>query len=187
MDPIKTAANRLSATQIGSYTWAYRADETGQWYAVDGDTMADLGQRILDGQVDAYSLWCAERAPVLLISGTDHDALDTLCDAGGNAERDYRCQCGTATGVRCEWVGNRSELVHVRWVPESDRGSAKASGTYDMGAYAVSLYVSPDCAEMLTHEFVDGEQTDDLDPYVRVVGPAYASPDADHHGQSVRQ
>lgn len=105
------------------------------------------------------------------ISDQDHDRLDQA--RADCIDIAYRCQCGRATGVRCEWTGPREELVHVRWVPASDRGSAAASGTYTGGAYAQSLHVTAECAEMLRYIYKDGEPTDREDPYVRIVGPAY--------------
>lgn len=169
---VARAVEMIGALRLEDGDYAYRADETGEWYRLTELDLEDLEERIAAGERDAYSLWCA--SPYLEeIEDTDHDTLDAICNAGGAAEHDYRCQCGTATGERCRSVGPRRRLLHVRWVPESLRGSAKASGTYTRGGAARDLYLHPECAEMLAHEWVDGEQTEDLDPFVFVVGPAY--------------
>lgn len=171
------SAAHIDAVDIGGDQWAHYATEAGTWWITDSDTLESLCDYLdhADAEVrrDAYSHWC-NSGDAEEVSDTDHDTLDRICDAGGSAEDDYRCQCGRATGVRCEWTGRRDRLVTVRWVPESDRGSARASGTYTSGAYAQTLYVTPRCADVLAHVYVDGEQTDELDEYVRVVGPAYA-------------
>lgn len=172
-DPIGAGITRLGAVDLGDEQYAYYADETRAWYLVSADDVRDLGARLLAGEQDAYSLWCAATIATE-VRDTDHDRLDQIVEALGDDSRvRYRCQCGTAMGERCAWTGRRDELVHVRWVPASDRGSAQASGTYASGAYATSLYVYRDCAELLRYEWADGEQTDREDPFVRVIGAAY--------------
>jgi hypothetical protein len=169
---VRAGVERLSAVKVDDRgDHAYRADETGKWYQVTESDVAELGAAILAGHGgDTYSLWCTGAGEE--ISDLDHGALDAIMDAGGEAR--YRCQCGSATGECCEWTGDRKELMHVRWVPASLRGSAKASGTYASGPCAQSLYVSPQCADMLAHVTnEEEEQTEELDEYVRVVGPAY--------------
>ncbi len=152
--------------------YAYYADETSAWYLVTASDVRELGEAMMRGDEDedAYSVWCTGYGEE--VGDTDHDRLDQIADET-TLEVVYRCQCGEALGQRCEWTGDRKELIHVRWVPDSDRGSAQASGTYDMGAYAQSLYVTAGCAEVLRYEYADGEPTDREDPYVRVCGPAY--------------
>lgn len=163
-----------TVVELSGDSRAYRADETGRWVIVSAEDWRDLERRLAKGQTDAYSLWCAETSSGREVSARDdHDLLDAICDAGGAAERDYECQCGRATGESCQWSGHRDELHLVRWVPESDRGSAQASGTGTRGAYAKKLYVSPECADMLAHVYEDGEQTAALDPYVEDCGVAY--------------
>lgn len=174
----RTAAVAAAVAHLGAVSvrdgYVYRAEESGSWWLVDEADMAEAGAAILGGAGDWYSLWCAS-STAEEVSGLDHDTLDAICDAGGDAERDYSCQCGSATGTRCSWSGHREQLVTVRWVPESDRGSAKASGTYTHGGYALKLYVSPECADMLAHIYdEEGEQTEEEDPFVRIVGATYA-------------
>lgn len=56
---VNAAVAHLDAVGHGS-GYAYRAEETGSWYAVTSDDMAELGAAILAGRAtQAYSLWCA--------------------------------------------------------------------------------------------------------------------------------
>lgn len=174
IDNTKAALEMLNEHVEYRGGYAYRAEETRLWYAVTHEEVEELAEMLADGTADAYSLWCTSAGEE--ISDVDHDALDALIDAGAVPEHvAYRCQCGAATQLRCEWTGPRTELHKVRYVHESDRGSARASGTYTRGGYAVALYVAPTCADMLTHVYNDeGEQTDELDEFARDCGPAYA-------------
>lgn len=165
-EEIKAAAARLKAVRLADGRYAYRADETHSWWLVTADDLADLGSD------EDYSEWCSS-SDGEEVSDLDHDTLDAICEAGGDAEHDYRCQCGPAMGERCAWTGDREELLEVRWVPDSDRGSARASGTYARGAYAETLYVTEQCADDISYVWEDGAKTEELDPYVHVVGPAY--------------
>jgi len=161
----------LDAIQVdGDY--AYLAAETRRWWVCTAEEVVDLGERLAADPDRGYSEWCSGWSGEE-VDGLAHDILDAICAAGGAAERDYTCQCGQALGERCAWSGHREELVLVRWVPDSDVGSAQASGTGTYGAYARRLYVAPECAEVLRYVYVDGERTEVEDPYVRVVGPAY--------------
>ena len=172
-DPMLAAGtDRLDAVDIGQDQYAYWADDAHAWYVVTADDVRALGRALRDddGDADAYALWCATCGEE--VSDLDHDQLDRIADATDRPVT-YRCQCGRATGVRCEWTGPREELWHLRWVPDALRGSACASGTYTSGAYASSLYVTGDCADDLAHVWVDGEMTEEEDPYVRIIGPAY--------------
>ena len=56
---IGAAVEHLDAIEHdGGY--AYRAEETGSWYAVHAGDMAELGAAVLAGRAsEAYSLWCA--------------------------------------------------------------------------------------------------------------------------------
>lgn len=56
---IAAAVSHLDAiAHDGGY--AYRAEETGLWYEVSADDMAELGAAVLAGRASqAYSLWCA--------------------------------------------------------------------------------------------------------------------------------
>lgn len=126
----------------GGGDYYYRAEETDRWYRVDADALGRLAAALRsDSDGTAYSEWCQWYGEE--VCGTEHDILDRICDLGGPAEGDYVCQCGKATGERCGWSGHRTELHRMLWVPDSDRGSARASGTYTHGAYAYTLYVSP--------------------------------------------
>ena len=167
-----TGINSLDAVKIGDHQYAYYAQETGAWYLVDEFDIQNLGAALRAGKPDAYSIWCAG-TPATRVDDLEHDILDRIADAAPDRGVSFRCQCSRATGQRCEWTGEREDLILVRWVPDADRGSAEASGTFTRGAYARSLYVSPGCAEMLRYEYEDGERTDREDPYVRIVGPAY--------------
>lgn len=171
----------LNAVRLADGDYAYRAEETGLWYRVSEDDVIDLGERIekaracrtpdcADEPHDAYSHWCASCGEE--ISDLDHDAVTEVREAGGDMA--YRCQCGTATGQRCEWTGALEDMTVVRWVPESDRGSAKASGTYSHGAYAMALTIeSETCVDVVTHEYdPDTEDCTIVSEYAHVVGPA---------------
>lgn len=159
---VKIAVERLGAVRLADGGYAYRAAETGHWYIVSGADLEALGERLAADDPDAAE-----------VDGQDHNTLDAICAAGGAADHDYTCQCGKAMGERCMWRGHRRELHLVRWVPESDRGSAQACGGYTYSGYARTLYVSAECARTLAHMYEDGEQTEALDPYVRDCGPAY--------------
>lgn len=66
-------------------------------------------------------------------------------------KRDVRCECGEATGTRCEWTGPKADTVVVEWMPEYLRAShaaARNSGVYPHNG-SVRLRVAPACAEML--------------------------------------
>ena len=59
--PLATAIAKLSAVDHdGDY--AYYEEGTHQWYQVTEGDMIDLGERLVRGDRDAYSLWCAETA-----------------------------------------------------------------------------------------------------------------------------
>lgn len=156
-ESLRAGIDRLHAVQLSDGRYAYLAPETDSWYRITERDICALGDDLRSGEDDAYSLWCTVCGEE--IGDTEHDQLDMIADATDTPVA-YRCQCGTATGDRCEWTGDREDLVHVRWVPDSDRGSAQASGSYR--AYAISLYVTAECAERLEDE-----------PFVRVIGPAY--------------
>jgi hypothetical protein len=64
---------------------------------------------------------------------------------------EVHCECGEATGVRCEWTGPKADTVAIDWMPESLRESHRAarnSGRYPHNG-ALRLRVNSDCAEML--------------------------------------
>lgn len=63
-------------------------------------------------------------------------------------EKSGRCECGEATGVRCDGVG----VVTVEWMPVSLRAEhveARNRGIYPHNG-ALRLFVTQTCAEMLT-------------------------------------
>jgi hypothetical protein len=73
-DALEAGLARIGGTCAGPGKVAYYADETGSWYVVDEDDVADLGRRLLSGDsgaeppADIYSVWCAE---------TDAEELDS--------------------------------------------------------------------------------------------------------------
>ena len=146
----QTALDRLDATRLTDGRYAYHADETRTYYVVDEAEIALLAEMMADPDVqDAYSEWCA-------ISGEEAD-VQVLRELGVDVP--VTCECGTATGVSCEWSGPRDETVLVEWMPEQHRESHRAarnSGTYPANG-AVRLRVSEGCADLLLE--TDGEWT----------------------------
>lgn len=68
-----------------------------------------------------------------------------------------RCECGEATGVRCEWVGPQRETIVVHFMPEylrATRDAAGYSGCYP-GNGSLRLRVSQGCAMDLCEEHGD--------------------------------
>lgn len=165
---IAAAIERLGAVTLADGDYAYYAEESREWWTVTDDDVAELGAMLLAGESDAYSIWCAEGYGDL-VNDTDHDAVEEIKKAGGNIN--FRCQCGAWSGERC--LGeetDRSELVRVRFVPDWQKGSAKASGTYTRGAYATEIAVSEECAEQMRYlRDEDGDLTTEEDPFVEVL------------------
>ena len=62
-----------------------------------------------------------------------------------------QCECGAATGERCQWSGPAAETVVVEWMPEYLRESHAAAG--NAGAYpangSLRLRVERECAARL--------------------------------------
>jgi hypothetical protein len=58
-DQLAEGVERLHASRFGGH-YIYRADETGLDYTASESDVADLGRRLLAGEEDAYSRWCAE-------------------------------------------------------------------------------------------------------------------------------
>lgn len=58
-----------------------------------------------------------------------------------------RCECGRLDdcGGPCSETLDLRRAVRVAWVPESQRGSAEASGTWAAGAYAEEAWITPQC------------------------------------------
>lgn len=70
----------------------------------------------------------------------------------------YRCECGDATGVRCEEIILRRETaIVVEWMPEWIRASHEAAGNSGQWPAngSLRLRVTPRCAEMLTESDPD--------------------------------
>lgn len=82
-----------------------------------------------------------------------------------------QCGCGCLTGEPCNWVGEQRETVLVEYMPAYLRASHVAAG--NSGCYphngAQRIRVERSCADRLLHVWEDGEQTDQLDPWVRRV------------------
>ena len=61
------------------------------------------------------------------------------------------CECGEATGERCNWTGPLSDTVMVEWMPEWLRSSHAATGNSGIypfnGAIRFRAYRS--CAQMI--------------------------------------
>jgi hypothetical protein len=68
--------------------------------------------------------------------------------------RAMRCECGEATGQRCEWTGPASETVLVEWMPESLRASHVAA--HNKGSHpangSLRLRCERACARMLVEQ-----------------------------------
>ena len=84
-------------------------------------------------------------------------------DGGDDGEREailldvpcgVRCECGTATGVQCEWTGPREETVRIEWMPPYLRESHRAAGNSGSWPHngSIRLRVHPDCAAMLSDD-----------------------------------
>lgn len=101
---IETAIKHLSAVPAGKFhqgrfgvTYVYQADESSRrWYGCTKAQLANLGERLERGDVDAYSFWCAETggADALPFVVTDRDAgceehytVSTMDDAKDCAKR----------------------------------------------------------------------------------------------------
>lgn len=141
---IAAAVSHLDAIEHdGGY--AYRAEETGSWYAVVADDMAEFGAAVLAGRAtEAYSLWCA---------GCGAEIEDPTGQT-------VRCACGEWSGVRCQWSGPREETVVVEYMPDHLRSSHEAAGNRgNRGAYphngARRIRVDRSCAEAMVRD--DGD------------------------------
>lgn len=60
---LSRAAEHVGAVDLGGGRWAHYADETGRWYVVAADDLAELCVYLDDPDAiiarDAYSHWCA--------------------------------------------------------------------------------------------------------------------------------
>lgn len=89
----------------------------------------------------------------------DHDAYDVArrwTDEQREAAGWARCESGEWSGERCEIVEPTERLVRVRYVPNSDRGTATAARTW-LGVARI-LYVCEVCADQMAEH--DGEWTE---------------------------
>ncbi len=165
---------RLAAVRLADGDYAFRL--AFAWLRVSEDEVLELGASILLAEPDPMAYW---HQTGRVISDLDHDGLDAVQNAGlAEGSVEFRCQCGDWSGERCTSTGPRHRLIEVRFVPEHQHGPARASGTFASGAYASTVYVDPKCAEKMRHRREDGEQTDQEDEFVRVVGPAYETAEA---------
>ena len=60
---VAIAAEYLGATPHGdpdADQWRYYAAETQTSWVCPGDNLEDLGRRLIAGETDAYSRWCAD-------------------------------------------------------------------------------------------------------------------------------
>lgn len=64
-DTITAAIAYIAAEAEDAGTYRYYDDATQGWWRVTADQLADLGQRLVDGERDAYSAWCADTSAVL--------------------------------------------------------------------------------------------------------------------------
>jgi len=60
---------------------------------------------------------------------------------------EHHCQCGRATGERCQWSGPLAETVEIKYVPPYLRGTVRAAGT--ARGCIERLRVHQECAELL--------------------------------------
>ena len=82
------------------------------------------------------------------VSAADQMGLSLVCRV------EHRCESGQATGDRCEWSGDASEMTTIEWMPTDLRASHEAAGNSGVypGNGALRLRCCPDCAEMLTED-----------------------------------
>lgn len=60
-EAIETAVEYLNATRIDRKHWRYAASElNGKEFKVDAFDLEKLGQWLMDGVSQAYSLWCSD-------------------------------------------------------------------------------------------------------------------------------
>ena len=67
---------------------------------------------------------------------------------------EHHCDSGKATGERCQWTGDTSELTEVEYMPKQHRASHEAAG--GCGIYpangAIRIHVCQDCLESLVDD-----------------------------------
>ena len=90
-------------------------------------------------------------------------------------EQVVHCECGELTGECCQWDGPISETVILEYMPEHLRSSHIAAGGSggNAGTYPYNgsrrIRVEKSCAHICSHVWIDGEQTDELDPWVSII------------------
>lgn len=125
---------------------------------LDGDAYDQISDQLSDGDTDGQVSVPGDRG----YDVTYHWSIEqTHC----------RCNCGALTGERCNWFGPLDETVIVEYMPEHLRASHTAAG--NSGVYphngAQRIRVEASCADSITHIWRDGEQTNELDPWVQEV------------------
>lgn len=58
-DAIRAAVEHIRCVRLRGGQYVYRAEETGTWYRLTRDALAEAGAAILAGAGDWYSFWCA--------------------------------------------------------------------------------------------------------------------------------
>lgn len=135
-----------------------------EWIRGDLPSVRDAVERLgLDAAVE-YEMEliadCASKGDDRWSSITEDDMREALAPIAAEiaevaryaAETEAnRCQCGEATGERCEGDLRSDGCVTVEWMPPQYRESHRAAG--NAGVYphngALRLRVTTDCAEML--------------------------------------
>lgn len=87
-----------------------------------------------------------------------------------------KCECGALTGERCTWTGPTGETEIIEYMPEDLICSHVTAGYQSIGAAgsypsngAQRIRVELSCADRLLHIWEDGEQTEQIDPWVQRV------------------
>lgn len=152
------ADEKLGGVWLPGNTYAYRADEAGQWvYGVPAADLVKLGRKLLAGDADAYGEWAQASGGDLIDNDAD-PRLDEIAAAGGAVPNVARCQCGEVFGGQCDSdPAPRSSLVPVRVVPAANVDQARQVSNAQ--AYAHTAYVAPGCHDAIEAledtEFVD--------------------------------
>lgn len=106
-----------------------------------------------DDADSAYDAYVADPGDFTNSDDEPFDRDDLIISDSGQV----RCDCGECTGVRCEWVGPRSETVVVEYMPEHLRASHEAArnrGVYPHNG-ALRLRVEQSCADAIIEDSGD--------------------------------
>jgi hypothetical protein len=100
------------------------------------------------------------------------DGEEYLAKTGRAHLIEVNCECAEVVGGdACAWSGPKSETVVVEFMPREYRASHEAAGNVGVyphnGTRRVRCEVS--CADRLAHVWIDGEETDTLDPWITVL------------------